>query len=191
MIGDEARLVPAARVLLVCTANVARSPYAEYKLRSELRERSITGVDIDSAGTYAHRGSPAAGPIISALTRHGVDISGFRSKPLNGSLLRTADLILTAEASQRGDVVRLDPLALPRVFTLRQFARLVPLALDGEPGILRDVPGLAHACADARGSTGPAADDDIADPWHRSWLTYRKAIGRIDHAIAVTVQVGS
>lgn len=176
---------PHPRVLFVCTGNICRSPYAELTMRTALLAKGIA-VDVDSAGTRARSGDAAAPRIVEALDARGIDATSFRSKPVDHDLIAAADLILTAEVAHRAAVARLHPAALPRVFTLRQFARLVPEATRAEPGFAgAGILKLAAACARARGTGGIArgAGDDIEDPWRGSGFAYRRTVKAIDAAL--------
>lgn len=158
-------------------------------LQALLTQSGITGISVDSAGTSAATGRAMAPRISAALERRGIDTGGFHSKQVTGHLVERADLILTAESAHRATVVRLEPTALGRVFTLRQFARLMPAdsqlgkATDREPGL---VP-LVAACSAARGMGQPArgAEDDIEDPWGRSRLAYHRSMKAMDTTVGV------
>jgi Protein-tyrosine-phosphatase len=175
-------------VLFVCTGNICRSPYAEFILRAALNEKGIP-TDVDSAGTRAHTGEPASPRIVAALAARDIDASAFRSKPAVADVIASADLVLTAEVAHRATVIRRVPAVLPRVFTVRQFARLVPLAVGGAAAHPRGILELAAACAGARGTGGivPPGEDDIEDPWNRSRFAYRRATKRIDEALRIIV----
>lgn len=177
------------RILIVCTGNICRSPYAAYVLQAGLTQSGISRISVDSAGTNAGTGRPMAPRISRALARRGIDTSGFRSKPLTTHLVERADLILTAETSQRANVVRLEPMALGRVFTLRQFARLLPEAktFDAASAGGCGLASLVQACSAARGIGQPArgTEDDVEDPWGRSRLAYHRSMKAIDDALGV------
>lgn len=179
------------RILIVCTGNICRSPYAAYRLQAALTQRGITRIAVDSAGTRAEPQHPMALRISRALMRAGIESNDFQSKPVTRQLVERADLILTAETAHRAAVVRLEPATLGRVFTLRQFARLIPVALDSVAGTeqIHSLPGLVRACSAARGLGQPArgTEDDVEDPWGRSARTYRRSMKSIDRALAVIV----
>ena len=90
-------------VLIVCTGNVCRSPYIEYRLRDLLGER---GPQIASAGTMALAGAPIDPSSGELLAGHGIDASGFVARQLTADMVREADLILTAAREHRADVAR-------------------------------------------------------------------------------------
>lgn len=177
------------RILIVCSGNICRSPYAAYMLQARLTQSGITRISVDSAGTRAETGRAMAPRISGALARRAIETSGFRSKPLTSHLVERADLILTAETAHRANVVRLEPAALGRVFTLRQFARLMPHStkIDAASALGRGLGPLVQACSAARGMGQPArgAEDDVEDPWGRSRLAYHRSMKAIDATIDV------
>lgn len=120
-------------VLIVCHANLCRSPMAEYVAR-ELLTRQLGGeasaVPVASAGTHAVPGYPMHPHAARLTAERGTDPEAFRSRPLHAEQLRTAGLILTATRAQRTTCVSLAPSALHRTFTLRQFARLATAAAE-------------------------------------------------------------
>ncbi|MCI1047000.1 low molecular weight phosphotyrosine protein phosphatase [Caballeronia zhejiangensis] len=85
------------QLLVVCTANICRSPV----IASVLAE-CLPGVAVSSAGVAAKAGLPAD-PVATAVleARKGFDISGHRSRPLIRSMCEAADLILVMERGQR------------------------------------------------------------------------------------------
>lgn len=69
-------------VLLVCTANICRSPMAEGLLREELRLRGLKReVLLDSAGTNATQpGHPADARALRVCARAGIDLRRSRAR---------------------------------------------------------------------------------------------------------------
>lgn len=76
------------RVLILCTANSARSQMAEGILRSMADDR----FDVYSAGSQPSRVNPFA---VRAMREIGVDISGHRSKSLTEFLDQPFDYVIT------------------------------------------------------------------------------------------------
>jgi len=76
------------RVLVLCTANSARSQMAEGLLRHDFGDR----IDACSAGTITAAVRPEA---IAVLAEIGIDISGARSKALDEFLDEPFDEVLT------------------------------------------------------------------------------------------------
>lgn len=104
-------------LLLVCAANVCRSPFAELLLRRELS--GLPGIHVESAGTRVIEPSR-----ICALVRdrdEGEDwaLAGeeHRSRAVAAGLLRGASLVLVADRGVRSEVVEALPEVRDRVFT--------------------------------------------------------------------------
>ena len=79
-------------VVFVCTGNTCRSPMAEALLRRALERRGIGGIDVSSAGIYAHPGARPSSASIDQMDARGVDIRGHRARsimtvPLDGALV--------------------------------------------------------------------------------------------------------
>lgn len=81
------------RILFLCVANSARSQMAEGLARALLPGT----VEVASAGSAPGQLNPLA---VEALSEVGIDISGHRSKPLEGVAPDTADLIVTLCAEE-------------------------------------------------------------------------------------------
>ncbi len=121
-----------------------------------------------SAGTAGLTDRPMDAPSARALRELGGEPDGHFGRRLTQTMVAAADLILTAELAHRSVIVRADPRAFRRTFTLREFGRLgaalgplaVPVSADG----LRDRVGVVAA---ERGNTVPAGPegDDIDDPY--------------------------
>jgi protein-tyrosine phosphatase len=102
-------------VLIVCTANVCRSPYAEYLIEDVfLDDPALSRVQVGSAGIRPVRGAHLCGMVVG---QH----SPTRATP---SRVAQARLILTASRSNRAAVALIDPGARSRTFTLREAAWL-------------------------------------------------------------------
>lgn len=145
-------------VLFVCTANRARSPMAETIARTLLG--GSAAANVASAGTRACDGDAMTAEAEAALHRHNYEVAaGFRSRLLTRPLIGGADLILTMETKHRAAVLALEPGALRRTFTLREFARLIPAS--SVPG--RHLVEIATALRGAVPMPPPGADD-IPDP---------------------------
>lgn len=168
-----------ARVLVVCTGNICRSPLAERLLRARLADRlgaASERIIVTSAGVRAVVGSGMTARAAAELRAHGGDDDAFVSRQLTVDLLIGADLVLVATRQHRSEVVSLTPGAVRRTFTLRELHRLLRDAdlsdLPQEPA--ERVRGLLAVAVARRGLVPPVdgRDDDVADPYGLSAQAY-------------------
>lgn len=175
-------------ILVVCTANICRSPLTEHLLRAELGggPPGMT-FDVQSAGTLGWNES-AMDPVAAAeLRRLGGDPTEFRARSFTSRLGEDTDLILTAAVEHRAYVLREVPRALRRTFTLLEFAHLV----SAVPRV-RDAAGSPHELVRrAAAARGAASIDeyDIADPYGASADVHRQTATAI-HSAARAVAAG-
>lgn len=135
-------------LLVVCTANVCRSPLAAYVLGRRLTG-GIAGQDfaVVSAGTRARAGlaiCPRVALGLSATDEGARYSEQHASQPLTEQLIAASDLILVPDAENRTRVSLLLPLARRRTFTMREAdAILTRLEPDGVPP-LPELVALMH-----------------------------------------------
>lgn len=176
------------RILVVCTANLCRSPMAQLLLRQAFDERGAgEGFAVQSAGTRAADGSPMDPESATALRGDGVDTTGFRSRPLTDDLCRQADLILTATREHRSQVLQRVPLAMRRSFTLLEFAAAISLVRAERPEIA-DPAARVRVSADWR-SRVQIDSWDVVDPFRHPEPVHRAVADTIRSA-ARTVAAG-
>ena len=89
-------------IVVVCTANICRSPVGEAILRQRLEARekaAASGIQwqVSSAGTWAAYGQAASTYSVELMAEQGLDISDHGSRPVDQALLDTADLLLCME----------------------------------------------------------------------------------------------
>lgn len=165
------------RVLVVCTANVCRSPLAGTLLRVASSTVGGQDLDVDEAGTRAVDGRPAARSTVDLARDWGVDLGDHRARRLRAAQVVAADLVLTMERAHQVDVLGVHPEALARTFTWREFARLatvvdVPGGPADGPATATDVARSAHRARPVAGP--PRASDDIPDPFGQPASAYRR-----------------
>ena len=104
-------------VLVVCSGNICRSPYAAAKLRALLRERGHQGVRVDSAGFVgSHREPPTEA--IEAGSARGLDLRRHRSRVISAEAAGRADLIVVMEPGHVGQVLSRFPVPRERLLVL-------------------------------------------------------------------------
>ena len=107
-------------VLVVCTANVCRSPMAAALLARQLQAtRSPTAVI--SAGTNAVDAAVAF-EAVAVLSDLGIDIAGHRARLLSRADLDEADLVLVMERAHVAHVVATSADVFGKTFCLRELA---------------------------------------------------------------------
>ncbi|MBX3048629.1 MAG: hypothetical protein KF885_05580 [Anaerolineales bacterium] len=90
------------RILLICTANICRSPMAEGFLKELAVSKSFaSNWHIESAGTWGQPGLPAAAGSLNAMQARNINISQHRSRIVSAALIAEADLILTMESGHK------------------------------------------------------------------------------------------
>ncbi|MBK8475943.1 MAG: low molecular weight protein arginine phosphatase [Opitutaceae bacterium] len=93
----------AGTIIVVCTANVCRSPMGEKLLRHALaaEPEPLRSLQVISAGISAGSGYPATGNSVAALRKVGLDLSGHSSRPLTQDLLDEALAVFCMTESHR------------------------------------------------------------------------------------------
>lgn len=185
--------LPSSIVLVVCTANVCRSPMTQFVLADALAKADVARsgtIEVVSAGVHAEHDAPIAEVSAALLAGRSLDSTGFRSRRLTPELVRSADLVLCAELQHRSLVVEMCPSASTYTFTLLEFAWLlgqVPASkVSGDTASDR----LSSLIAVARGQRGLQIPDrglDLADPYGRRMGAYRRTLAQIDEAVAVII----
>lgn len=99
-------------IIVVCTANICRSPVGEAVLRQRLEAYEIAaGVgaswQVSSAGTWAEYGQAASTYSVELMAEQGLDISKHGSQPVDRALVDSADLLLCMETSH-AEALRLE-----------------------------------------------------------------------------------
>jgi protein-tyrosine-phosphatase len=108
-------------VLFVCTANICRSPMAEALLKSILGP-TAEGWQIESAGTWAPEGTPAAEKAQQVLWEKGMDLTMHRSRSVTGEILEQFNLILTMERGHKEALQVEFPKLAQRIYLLSEMA---------------------------------------------------------------------
>lgn len=178
-----------AEIMVVCTANICRSPLAEALLQAEAIRR--VGPDapvwVRSTGVHALEGHTAASGTLSEAEVRGLDLSAHRGALTTREDVARADLVLTMTESHRAAVNARAPGSTAHVFTLREFARLANALkpLDGDLGVRERIRFLARSAHGARAYVArPAGPEDVADPYGGPREGYGRMASEIEDLVA-------
>lgn len=150
-------------VLVLCTANVCRSPIAAALLERALAERGLKAI-VRSAGWITQGQSPPP-EAIKAMAPLGLDISRHVSERLEVGDVAAADLILGMGREHVREAVVLDPSTWGRSFTIKEFVRRGEKVGPRSAGqSLEDWLAILHAERQRSDLLGSSSDDDVADP---------------------------
>ncbi len=168
-----------ARVLMVCTGNICRSPAMHY-----LAARDWAGAaKVTSAGTYAETGMDATPEIRRSAAAFGLTIPRHRPTQLTAALVSRADLVLVAtEGHARWIAGEMGGLP-PHVFGIKQAAELARRA--DAPAGASGAERLRNAAAALRAEQDrePAPLRSLDDPWARDRATYNRVMCEIVDAM--------
>jgi protein-tyrosine phosphatase len=90
-----------AHVLIVCTANICRSPLVEAMLRQKLQINGYKDWVVSSAGTWAEWERPAARYSQKIAQRIGLDLADHVAKMITPDMMATADLVLVMTGNHK------------------------------------------------------------------------------------------
>lgn len=114
-------------ILFVCTGNYCRSPLAAAFFKNCL-EKSLdkNHWQVDSAGTWTRRGSPAPLFCIELARQVGVDLTSHRAQLVTFVPIEKYDLVIVMEKSHREALLTEFPAIEERIFLLSSLAGLSP-----------------------------------------------------------------
>jgi protein-tyrosine phosphatase len=133
-------------VLFVCLGNICRSPLAHGLFEAHLATCGrADAFAVDSAGTSGYHAGEAPDPgSIREAARHGLDITGQRSRPLVARDFDRFDFIIAMDTSNLRAIRRMGNLPPERLFRILEFDSEalsfdVPDPWGGGEGGFRDV----------------------------------------------------
>lgn len=173
-------------VLIVCTANICRSPLGVALLQDAL---GGSGIRVRGAGTLAAVGHPPVPEAVDYVRRYTGMRLGGAALQLDRRGAESAELILTMTQRQRAEVVQTAPSVMRRTFTLRQFVRIASLLPEGTT--YPSVRSLTESLAQHRALAGPAVGggDDIPDPYGETWKVYEESFDLIARTVDIAAAV--
>ena len=176
-------------IVVLCTANVCRSPMAASLLARQLSGLGVA-VRVRSAGMLCD-GDPPLPEVISVMAGYGIDLAAHRSRVAGAADLAHASLVLAMARDNLRYAVVTEPAAWPRAFTLRELIRrgerIGPRG-PGEPfsGWL----SRAHEGRERTALLGASAEDDVPDPAGQPWRGYVEVARLLDRSVARLAELG-
>lgn len=124
-----------AHILIICTANICRSPVAEGLLRDRLAKRGLDDWTVSSAGTWAMVKRGASENSVIVAKDYGLDISDHVARMVEESFLDEADLVLCMEDGHAEALRAEFPAQAHKVFMLTEMTGRAYSVSDpyGEP----------------------------------------------------------
>src|SRR5579862_673039 len=150
-------------IVVLCTANVCRSPMAAALLARRLAVLGLT-VPVRSAGML-RCGDPPHPEVVSVMASYGIEISSHSSRVARATDLARASLVLAMARDNLRYAVITEPGVWPRAFTRKELIRRgeqIGPRPPGEP--LAEWLSRAHAGRERTSLLGDSAEDDVADP---------------------------
>jgi protein-tyrosine phosphatase len=187
--SDNIVMREADGIVVLCTANVCRSPMAAGLLARQLSGLGVAA-RVQSAGML-RGGDPPLPEVISVMARYGIDITGHRSRVACAADLARASLVLAMARDNLRYAVVTEPGAWPRTFTLRELIRRaeqVGPRPPGEPfsGWLSRV----HAGRERAALLGDSAEDDVPDPAGGPVSAYADVADLLDRSLIRLAELG-
>jgi protein-tyrosine phosphatase len=112
------------RILTVCTHNRTRSVMMAALIDALMVERVGAGVATVASAGFGPSGVAAIPDAVDAMRRRGVDVSGHLSRRIDVEIVRSADLILTAERDHVVRIASIEPAGFRRSMTLPEFVSM-------------------------------------------------------------------
>lgn len=175
-----------ARILVVCTANICRSPLAEQLLQAYLdRYAPEVEVEVTSAGTHGRPGDRAATGMRDIAEQWGLDLSAHRANRIDASLVLSHQLVLTMEDAHRSSVARLGRVLTARTFMLTELAAIIAAPA---PTVAPDDHALDDHAEHGDGRSAEASVDRDADGDHDDGRSAEPTVDRDAHGGQYTGQ---
>jgi protein-tyrosine phosphatase len=156
-------MISGVEVLVVCTANVCRSPMAEALLMRRMSELG-SQTTVRSAGMLGG-GNPPYPEVVSAMAGYGLDVSAHRSRQVTQEDLERADLTLAMARENLRHAVVTAPSVWKQSFTLRELVRRgTAIGPRSRGESLAGWLARIHEGRERAALLGDSPDDDVADP---------------------------
>jgi len=176
-------------IVILCTANVCRSPMAAALLVRRLAVLGVT-VPVRSAGMI-RCGDPPHPEVVSVMASYGIEIASHSSRVARATDLGRASLVLAMARDNLRYAVITEPGVWPRAFTLKELVRRgeqIGPRPPGEP--FAEWLSRAHTGRERTSLLGDSAEDDVADPAGGSRRAYAATASLLDHLVMRLAELG-
>lgn len=176
-------------IMVLCTANVCRSPMAAALLTRRLAVLGVT-VPVRSAGMI-RCGDPPHPEVVSVMSSYGIEISSHTSRVARAADLARASLVLAMARDNLRYAVITEPGVWPRAFTLKELIRRgeqIGSRPPGEP--FAEWLSRAHAGRERTSLLGDSAEDDVADPAGGPRRAYAVTASLLDQLVMMLAELG-
>ena len=164
------------RILVVCTANVCRSPVSAMMLDRSLLERGIDAI-VESGG-FLETGMSACATMATFGSELGIDLSYHHSRPVDPYFVNNANLVLVMERRHARDLMVSFDVGFERIFTIggliAQSLSTPPMGEGLDEWLARIAPCRSHA-----EFLGANCNDDVIDPHGESKRVHRRAFDHL------------
>jgi protein-tyrosine phosphatase len=178
-----------AGIVVLCTANVCRSPMAAALLARRLAAFGMA-VPVRSAGMISS-GDPPHPEVISVMASYGIEISSHRSRVVCAADLASASLVLAMARDNLRHAAITEPGAWTRAFTLKELVRRgeqIGPRPPAEP--FSRWLSRVHAGRERTSLLGDSLDDDVADPAGGPLRAYADTAGLLDRLVTRLTGLG-
>lgn len=164
-----------ARIVMVCTGNICRSPAMHYLAKREWGDAA----EVTSAGIYAEIGMDVPSPMRMSARRHGLDIPPHRPTQLDRGILERADLVLVATQQHATWIEEEWNGVPPHAFGIKEAHELSERAEPPMGASPRERLVNAAAALHAARQADPAPLRSLDDPWSLDQDTYDRVMDEI------------
>jgi protein-tyrosine phosphatase len=175
-------LLVTTSILLVCRANLCRSPSAEVMLSRALAAGNVDA-SVSSAGLEVVEGQVAPDDFVEIALIRGIDLRAHRPTPFSRESAAGTDLVLAMTRGLLRTMVLSEPAIWPRSFTLLEVVRrgsstTPPVEGESMAGWL----GRVHAARDRAELTSLDPIDDLRDPMVDATESNEEMFGELERA---------
>lgn len=117
------------RVMFVCSGNICRSAYGEYRFRQMCAEQH-PDTQVISSGTLRINGRAATQEMIEVGAERGLNLEPHRSNGLSKLLIDSSDVIFVMSEKHRMEILRIAPEAEKKIVLLGHWLNQPKFEID-------------------------------------------------------------